>query len=208
MCVFCLLLGVCVFGWNRSSPQGTFFFLHFKITGTWGKPPLPSTHGVSVEGAKRNPFCVSLCVALLPFLLEEKRKAPRRSHTHTSLSLTCKLHLHVYAHTLPLSSATHFWDARERKKGQKRGFKKKQHWLKRLVECLSCDHEYTWRLRGSKLQSSRWRFDKFEIHFFLVGCFSSRSLLPPRTFFFALISHTRRWVVEKWKERALLDAHT
>lgn len=26
---------------------------------------------------------------------------------------------------------------------------------------MSCDHEYTWRLRGSKLRSFRWRFDKF-----------------------------------------------
>lgn len=25
---------------------------------------------------------------------------------------------------------------------------------------MSCDHEYTWRLRGSKLQSVGWRFDR------------------------------------------------
>ncbi|CCW72299.1 unnamed protein product [Phytomonas sp. Hart1] len=25
---------------------------------------------------------------------------------------------------------------------------------------MSCDHEYTWRLRGSKLRSVRWRFDR------------------------------------------------
>lgn len=30
-----------------------------------------------------------------------------------------------------------------------------------VYQPMSCDHEDTWRLRGSKLQSLRWRFDKF-----------------------------------------------
>jgi hypothetical protein len=30
-----------------------------------------------------------------------------------------------------------------------------------VYQPMSCDHEDTWRLRGSELQSLRWRFDKF-----------------------------------------------
>lgn len=45
--------------------------------------------------------------------------------------------------------------------------------LERCTKRMSCDHEYTWRLRGSKLQSCRWRFD--DVFFVIFAMYNTGS---------------------------------